>query len=206
MPQNWTLTSIRVGEHDLTTSPDCLPDGNEEKTSTCVPEYISIKIERSTIHEKFNSGSRGYDLGLIKLSQNIPFNVLIQPICISKGVPLPQKFHVSGWGKVGGTKGSDLKLRSYLSLEERRICKEVYRRENVFLADDQFCAGGEYEEQPCVSDSGGPLMGVERMEDGKHKMVVLGVLSMDSRFCKVRGWPGIFTDVQNFRSWIQQHL
>ena len=196
---------MRLGEYDVTTAPDCILEGDAANTTTCIPDTLSVKIEKSIVHETYNRSVRGYDIALLRLAEDIKFTDFVKPICLPKRAPQPQKFHAAGWGRLANHAGSDLKLRSYVSLVNGTECRTAYSKENVGLSEDQLCAGNKAKEDACIGDSGGPMMGVEKMADGKYRMAVFGLLTADGRFCNAGGWPGIYTDVLKYRDWVIEH-
>ncbi|OXU29390.1 hypothetical protein TSAR_015205 [Trichomalopsis sarcophagae] len=205
---NWTLSGVRLGEYDISTPLDCLPDGDANNSSTCIPEHRIYAIERRIVHEKYrrDSTGRGHDLALLRLAEDVVFGEFVRPICLPTRSAQPQRFQVAGWGKLAGRRGTNFKLMSYITLANGTTCRNNYAGEKVIMAEDQFCAGGKKEEEVCIADSGGPMMGVEKMADGSYRMAVFGLLTTDSKFCDVPGWSGIFVDVLTYRDWILRNM
>lgn len=202
LPANWTLGAVRLGEYDTSKQQDCFDEGDLDNSTMCLPEATSVVPEATIVHENFGLIEREYDIAVIRLAQPVD----VMPICLPSKPAQPQKFHASGWGRLAGRNGSWLKLRSYLSVFNDTFCRSAFAGEGVLLAKDQFCAGGKPKELSCIADSGGPLMGVEKGPDDSIRMAVFGVLTTESRFCDVRGWPGIFTDVFKHVEWIRQQI
>jgi hypothetical protein len=202
IPMHWTLVSVRLGEYDTTTSPDCYSEGDADNTTTCLPETVSIPINRSIAYEKYDSMSRGHDLAVLQLNESVNAT----PICLPSKVAEPQRFHIAGWGRLAGRYGSGPKLHSYISISNESLCKENFALYNVYLANDQFCAGDRVNEFPCFGDSGGPLMGIDKMDDGSHKMAVYGILTTDSGFCDFRDWPAMYTSTFYYIDWIHRQI
>lgn len=61
---------IRIGEHDLTTDPDC------DAGSLCAPRVIDISIRKLFPHPKYLSleRDRSYDIGIIKINSDISYS------------------------------------------------------------------------------------------------------------------------------------
>ncbi|XP_063052449.1 ovochymase-2 [Engraulis encrasicolus] len=204
---NSTLQNVTavVGEHDRRR-----PDRGEQ----------TFRLKTVKIHEKYRSSSpMNYDIALLELDGQIQFGEHAQPLCL----PLPsEKFQpsasciVAGWGRV--------RERGYLppvtqevmlDLVDPARCKHVLqtlrpRRTPLTVV----CAGPERGgRDACQGDSGGPLLC--RRED--DHWAVVGVTSwgkgcgrswIDNLFKspRMRGSPGIFTDVKVFLPWIKNIL
>lgn len=61
---------IRIGEHDLSTDPDCDAEG------LCAPRSLDILIQKLLPYPKYMSlaRDRSYDIGIIKLSSDILYS------------------------------------------------------------------------------------------------------------------------------------
>ena len=105
-----------------------------------------------------------------------------------------------------------------LNLLKRDYClsHSLYpeRGETFLLKDEVFCAGiphdtttqknlrGNYVTRAgadsCKGDSGGPLVC-----DINGTLTLLGIVSK-GRMCNKEGLPGLYTNIQSFRSWLDQ--
>lgn len=61
-----------MGEHDVSKSKDC--ELNEDGEEECAPPIETYKIDKTIIHEDFNSNKIENDVALIRLSQRININ------------------------------------------------------------------------------------------------------------------------------------
>lgn len=86
---------VRLGEYDLTTNPDCMTK------NVCAPNAVDIQILNTFPHPKYQSNAKSsFDIGLIKLVDEIVYNDYIQPICFDQDVHFVDEwFYVAGWGK-----------------------------------------------------------------------------------------------------------
>jgi len=203
-----TVSTIRVGEHDLSNSDrDC-----STKTNMCAPIPQDFKAVRIMIHPYYNKPNRfNNDIALIKLHQQVRESDFVSPICL----PLPSTFHynisrsrmeVAGWGATDklARKFSDvLKHVSvpYVGLEK---CKGIYEVQRVRLEDSQICAGGNEGEDSCSGDSGSGLM-LESMETGRPydpRWIQVGIVSFGPWRCASRGVPAVYTNVTAYLPWI----
>ena len=125
---------------------------------------------------------------------------------------------VGGWGHTFYAGQSSNVARSVgLNLFSREYCKKhsFYPDTSDFkLNDDVFCAGiphnkdtetnsaGNHVTQKgadsCKGDSGGPLIC-----DINDRITFMGIVSKGYR-CDHEGYPGIYTNVQKFRSWLDE--
>ncbi|KAL2093995.1 hypothetical protein ACEWY4_011307 [Coilia grayii] len=198
------VTAI-IGEHDRR-----LTDKGEQ----------TFRLNTVRIHEKYQPlSAMNYDIALVELDGQIEFGEHAKPLCL----PLPsEKFPpqtsciVAGWGRV--------RERGYLPPVNREVmldiveparCKHVLqtlrpRQTPVTVV----CAGPDRGgRDACQGDSGGPLI-CSREDD---HWAVVGITSwgkgcgrswIDNLFKhpKLRGSPGVFTDVKVFLPWIKKIL
>lgn len=79
-------------------------------------------------------------------------------------------------------------------------CAEKYKTLGVTLIESQLCAGGKKNQDSCSGDSGGPLM---LYRNGVY--YAAGIVSFGVG-CGREGWPGVYTNIPNFVSWIESIL
>ncbi|KAI8044235.1 hypothetical protein M5D96_000386 [Drosophila gunungcola] len=64
------LKSVRLGEHDITTNPDCTIQINGRKT--CAPPHLEIDVENIIVHPAFGSTSKFQnDIALLRLEMPV---------------------------------------------------------------------------------------------------------------------------------------
>ena len=86
------LQGVILGEHDLTTTHDCLDpeegceaDGAEcEAAQRCAPPHLEAEVEKTVIHPRYMTmlGFAEFDVAIIKLRNRVQFSPYIQPICL----------------------------------------------------------------------------------------------------------------------------
>lgn len=195
--------SVRLGEWNTDTNPDCITYryGSQE----CAPTPLDITVEQVIPHEKYseNNANRNSDIGLVRLTSNVPYSDFVLPICL----PSPQlrsqageKVVVSGWGRTLESKRSSIKQKLTIDIADKQSCVNQFQTKRVAILDSQICAGGKFREDTCDGDSGGPLM---RERNGYW--FVEGIVSFGYG-CGKDGWPGIYTRVSSFDSWIRSNL
>ena len=95
-----------------------------------------------------------------------------------------------------------------VNIMSAEYCTANSHPDNPFRGDDEFCAGqpdcdGNNKTDPgsdsCQNDSGGPLVCAV---DGKA--VITGIVSRGAG-CAFEGYPGIYGEVFDYLSWINQN-
>lgn len=80
--------------------------------------------------------------------------------------------------------------------------EECNYRHNGVTFNSQICGGvDEGGMGQCSGDSGGPLF-IER--NGKY--IQVGIVSWSIKPCTVYPYPGVYTKVSHFISWINKHI
>ncbi|PNF41030.1 hypothetical protein B7P43_G08500 [Cryptotermes secundus] len=137
-----------------------------------------------------------YDIALVKLSEDIPFDSTIDSLDIGTEVPFDGNVAtVSGWGATS----SGAWLSSVLN--ERNVtilyfndCKYLYEGIQNPVTERMFCAGSR-DGGPCQGDPGDPLVYNEQL---------IGLMSW-SFGCGDGKYPAVYTDVTKFRGWIADY-
>lgn len=206
LPKTWTLTGVRLGEYDTTTDRDCVQDG--ENSQICADDPVTVGIEEKITHEQYRPNARDqrYDIALLRLTRDVTFTNYIKPICLPSNGTFPQKLYVAGWGKTETKSESNVKLKLALPLADSEACAQKYRNAGINLGEGQICAGGQRGKDSCRGDSGGPLMSVERTNDGAGRWTAVGVVSFGPSPCGMQGWPGVYTKVVDYVPWILANL
>lgn len=96
----WTLSGVRLGEHDLSQTRDC----NGEY---CADPAIDIPVVERIPHEQYVSGSKAQenDIALLRLGRSVQFTDTVKPICLPVSSNIRNRNYngfpmtVAGWGK-----------------------------------------------------------------------------------------------------------
>ncbi|XP_011193844.2 serine protease easter [Zeugodacus cucurbitae] len=206
LPANWRLSGVRLGEWDLDTSQDCQFDKKGNKL--CSGSHIDFSIEEEIYHPLYNDAAKKYDIALLRLQEKVNYNDFTSPICLPvstnssannyEGVTMG----IAGWGSTETSRNSVKKLKALLRGRNLERCKAKY---NIDIDNTQICAGGEKGVDSCKGDSGGPLMFLQSY-NGMESCLLIGVTSFGPRVCGQEGFPGIYTRVDTFISWIQSTI
>lgn len=83
-------------------------------------------------------------------------------------------------------------------------CATLYKSA-VQIKEQHICAGGEVGKDSCEGDSGGPLMkpcSVNTMP----RYFVIGVISFGLKNCATTKYPGVYTVVAEYMTWILDNV
>ncbi|XP_066502487.1 transmembrane protease serine 7 [Hoplias malabaricus] len=163
------------------------------------------EIQRIVVHEYYNARNFDYDIALLQLKKAWPsiLTPYIQPICLpaaSQSFSDGHRCWVTGWGYRAE---QDKVLPSVLqkakvSLMSQSECKRTYGP----VSPRMLCAGvSSGEQDACRGDSGGPLS-CQLSEGGRWFLT--GIVSWGSG-CGRPNFPGVYTRVAKFISWINNH-
>lgn len=206
-----TLVSVRLGEYDTNSESDCVEEVTGD--TTCADQPVDVDINLQLPHPSYSrfSANQFDDIGLLRLDRDVPYTDYIKPICLPitedliRSLRVGDNLTVAGWGRTENSSFSPIKLKVALPLIDNKDCAMVYMRNNRQLQDAQMCAGGAQGRDSCTGDSGGPLMGSAEL-NGDQVHYVTGVVSFGPRDCGMAGWPGVYTRVSSYMSWILDEL
>uniref|UniRef100_A0A3Q2R2J9 Peptidase S1 domain-containing protein n=1 Tax=Fundulus heteroclitus TaxID=8078 RepID=A0A3Q2R2J9_FUNHE len=154
-------------------------------------------------HPSYDDETKDGDLALLKLSSPVNFTDYIRPVCLAAEesfFPDGLRVWVTGWGDVL----SVAYLPSPETLQEVNLpivsnieCAAAYG----FITTSMICAGPNFRGKGfCDKDAGGPLVTL----DGT-RWVQAGVVSY-ARGCGYPKFPGVYTRVSKYQSWINSQI
>ncbi|XP_039389030.1 trypsin I-P1-like isoform X2 [Mauremys reevesii] len=173
---------VRLGEHNLAVS-----EGTEQFIS-------SAKVIR---HPSYSSQTLNNDIMLIKLASAATLNSYVNTIalptsCVTTGT----QCLISGWGNTlsSGTNFPDLLQCVKAPVLSSSQCSSAYQGK---ITSNMICIGYlEGGKDSCQEDSGGPVV---------CNGVLQGIVSWGTG-CALKGYPGVYTKVCNYVSWIQNTI
>uniref|UniRef100_A0A8D0BHX2 Peptidase S1 domain-containing protein n=1 Tax=Salvator merianae TaxID=96440 RepID=A0A8D0BHX2_SALMN len=171
---------VRLGEHSLT-----LNDGSEQ--------YISAS--KIIQHPNYNSRDLDNDIMLIKLSTKATLNSRVKAIslptsCVTTGT----QCLISGWGNTASTNNPDLLQCLDAPVLSSSQCSNAYPGQ---ITKNMICVGFlEGGKDSCQGDSGGPVACNGQLQ---------GIVSWGIG-CAQKGYPGVYTKVCNYVSWIESTM
>ncbi|XP_062123891.1 LOW QUALITY PROTEIN: serine protease 7 [Drosophila sulfurigaster albostrigata] len=196
------LVSARLGEHDTRTAVDCPPNGG-----ACSPAAQRLGIEEMRVHELYKERppNQMHDIGLVRLERDVRYSNSIQPVCLPSVVApetkrAGQQYTVVGFGRTLKTARSPIKQKLVVGYVEPAKCRNKFAERKISIMPTQLCAGGEFSQDSCDGDSGGPLM---RFRD--NSWVLEGIVSFGYK-CGLKDWPGVYTSVAAYDIWIKQNI
>ncbi|KAJ3647417.1 hypothetical protein Zmor_019296 [Zophobas morio] len=211
LPKTWKLVSVRLGEYNTETDPDCI---NSAFGRDCAPPPVNIPVAERIAHENYdpNDINQYHDIALLRLKREAKFSDYIKPICLPTTSEeltktyIGQKLFVAGWGKTENRSESNIKLKVQVPVKQAEECRSTYKVANVRLGGGQLCAGGEKGRDSCRGDSGGPLMTISIDKNRDVHWYAAGVVSFGPSPCGMENWPGVYTKVSKYVPWIVSQL
>jgi len=184
---------VTLGDHDLTT--------------TSETKNVVRSISALTIHPQYNDKTHDNDIAIIKFSSPLTFTDTLRPACMPSATfdPTSKDVTTSGWGLTtedgaGATKLREVQLKGISSTS----CNTSY---GGAITKNMICAGwvGGGKDS-CQGDSGGPLV-YKYTPAGTTtaKYACIGVVSFGYG-CARNGYPGIYTKVSNYLSYINSNI
>ena len=201
--------------------PAAIKFGLLDQSKSTEDHVIDRYIQSAHCHpEYYHGGSEDQyaDLCLLKLAQSVTKSDVEQfrdntdlhrHLCLPQSAqPGSEKCTVAGWG---ATDPSD-ESQSSNGLNEVQLphvdndqCAEWYFQKNNFIKIDvqHVCYGyPNGGKDSCAGDSGGPLVCSSETE-GRFELRGIVSFAID---CAAANLPGVYTNVYNFNSWIEQTI
>ncbi|KAL0868211.1 hypothetical protein ABMA27_007747 [Loxostege sticticalis] len=183
--------SVRLGDVDL---------ARDDEPS----RPVTHRVTAVRAHEQFSRVGFYNDIAVLVLADNVQKSKYVIPICLPTGELSRQLFDgslatVVGWGttRYGGGESSK-QLEAKLPVWRNEDCDRAYFQP---ITETFLCAGyARGGVDACQGDSGGPLM---LQVNGRWTQI--GVVSFGNK-CGEPGYPGVYTRVTHYNSWLQQNL
>ncbi|XP_045136646.1 phenoloxidase-activating factor 1-like [Portunus trituberculatus] len=195
------LVAVRLGEHVISTNPDCLKD--PKLPIPCALSPQDFTPQQVIIHKDFSRRIRlSDDIALIRLDRKATLGGPVQPLCLPPvGVDIPTFLDgrdaiVAGWGITESGKSSDILKAAKIPFVEHSVCTRTYPGQ---LVQEQVCFGGRGKVDSCRMDSGGPIF---QVSNEPPRFVLLAILSGGLEKCGTPGAPAVYTNVDSYRQWI----
>ncbi|XP_042889872.1 trypsin beta-like [Penaeus japonicus] len=211
--------AVVVSDSHVLTAAHCLSGVNHRKLRVTVAEHniktgwetedTSRRIARVSFHPRHNpSRVNVADIAVITLDHPLPLNHFpVQPVCLpaSDGPRFDGEMGtVVGWGTTNADR-NDHMYPDELQAVRVPILSNAECQETGYgsiIKNNLLCAGNMTHggKDACFGDSGGPLT---VLQDGRH--VLIGLVSF-GHSCALPSWPGIYTRVSEYRSWIDSQI
>ncbi|XP_042861268.1 chymotrypsinogen B-like [Penaeus japonicus] len=197
--------SIVTATHVITAG-HCVDEVNTDVIVTAGKHDIQLDQENNTQvfkakqilrHPQFSATTSENDIALITLLEPLEWTPYVGPICLPPDADFEDRMAiVTGWGSLAfeGPKPSKLNEVAVV-VTDQESCKEAYSQSVFLITNNTICAADSGKDA-CQGDSGGPLV---IKENGIW--VLIGIVSF-GRGCAMEGFPGVYTRVSSYNSWI----
>ncbi|XP_066251100.1 trypsin-2-like [Euwallacea similis] len=152
-----------------------------------------IQVKSKIPHDLFCTDAQclDYDIAVVTIV-SAPQNFDVVPVKLNEArIVTGILGTVLGWGYDGVNEGELHKLE--VPIKDNSECSEVYYSD-INFSERMMCAGGQGGDY-CWGDSGGPLT----VDD-----ILVGIATWSSG-CGEDNKPGVYVNVSEFRSWIQEN-
>ncbi|GAB6033230.1 hypothetical protein CHUAL_012834 [Chamberlinius hualienensis] len=175
-------------------------------------DIVIVQIDKIVVHPEFQFPILYNDIAVLKFKKPVEFTEKLRPVCLPPATDQLEldvgNATVIGWGakKFGGSESTILQ-EATVKLVGRNECDTAYEKLGVAakvnfpqgIIADQICAGNVNKpKDACQGDSGGPLV-----HDDNGLWRLIGLVSVGFECGRV-GFPGIYTRVDHFLSWINE--
>ncbi|KAH8347807.1 hypothetical protein KR084_001164 [Drosophila pseudotakahashii] len=160
-----------------------------------------INIDRKIAHSQFEGRNSKYDIGLLRMAQQVSYSDYIRPICllvneeVKRTSPL---FKLTGWGETEN--GKMIKILKTTNLENLHISHCIL--EFGWMIDESHICAGSYTSDSCYGDSGSPLS-AELSYAGINRVFQFGIVSLGSASCRSFG---VYTNVTHYLGWVEDEI
>ncbi|XP_060655576.1 trypsin beta [Drosophila nasuta] len=165
-----------------------------------------LSLRQIIRHGAYDTLTHDNDLALLLLNGRLNYTEELQavPLASAQDALTPETtLYVSGWGLQSetGEEGVSPVLR-YVDLThvEPKACRSAYSKV-LPITQRMLCASREGHDS-CQGDSGGPLVGYQ---PGSNEGKLYGIVSWGLG-CAKREYPGVYTSVASFRTWIDAQV
>uniref|UniRef100_A0A8W7PMJ0 Peptidase S1 domain-containing protein n=1 Tax=Anopheles coluzzii TaxID=1518534 RepID=A0A8W7PMJ0_ANOCL len=172
--------------------------GNQIDSDPFSDRAYEVGIRTIVPHPGYVCNKPSNDIALLELARRIDFSASVRPICLSSGADGRRLLPDGAGSRKNRNLGdkADTLQRAVVDVFRNEECESMYRRGNRSrtIARTQLCAGkGTGGVDACWADSGGPLVTSDN--------VLIGIVSTGIG-CARPGFPGIYTRVSEYASWI----
>ncbi|CAH2105630.1 unnamed protein product [Euphydryas editha] len=160
----------------------------------------SYKVSKLYVHENYSPLTLEHDIAVLVTSKKIKFGKNVDAISIAKpniNIPPGISALVSGFGTTsyqGSVPGT--LLAAWVNIVSQQECSQAYRQ-LAMITSGMICASANNPPRDaCRGDSGGPLA---------TDNTLIGIVSWGEGCANIT-YPGVYTRVSNYYSWIINKL
>ncbi len=193
----WVLTAAHCAQASLSGYTVVLGDHN--RTTTEGTEQVRT-VSQIIVHPSYNSSTYDNDLALFKLSSAVTLNSRVQLVTLERSnsaLGAGVSTTVTGWGTTSSGGSTSTTLRQVtVPIVSNTTCNSSSSYAGD-ITGNMLCAGSAGKDS-CQGDSGGPLVVAATKRQG-------GIVSWGYG-CALAAYPGVYTRVPNYISWIQSYV
>jgi secreted trypsin-like serine protease len=174
------------------------------------------EVRRWIVHPNYDPNTMDNDIAVLELVSPLDLQACgsncrainyITPSLEPSLMPVFTEALISGWGnRIQGL--NEENLQDFPNMLEYALvftvdCLDGTNYSASEISSNMFCAGANnYWHDTCQGDSGGPFVVNDGTEDG---VILAGVVSWGTG-CAATGYPGVYTRVANYTSWLSQNI
>lgn len=204
-----SIAEVRLGEWDLESNPDCVTRQGVEQ---CAPPVQDVGIEKILMHKNYTRRvSKGgkIDMALLRLDREVTMGKYVHPICLPRTeseaeIGDDQELLVAGWGMTEERVTSTKKLFVDLHNVKLDECRRLINAPLIKIDETMICALGKDGKDSCQGDSGGSLMDMKKVDGGKIRYFLSGVVSKGLACGTSK--PGFYANVYQQMDWIVSNM
>lgn len=193
----WVLTAAHCAQGTLAGYTVVLGDHNRSVSEGT--EQVRT-VSQIIVHPSYNSSTYNNDLALFKLSSAVTLNSRVQLVTLERsntGLTAGVSTTVTGWGTTSsGGSTSNVLRQVTVPIVSNTTCNSSSSYAGD-ITSNMLCAGSAGKDS-CQGDSGGPLVVASTKRQA-------GIVSWGYG-CALAAYPGVYTRVPNFISWIQGYV
>ncbi|XP_066121358.1 kallikrein-14 isoform X1 [Saccopteryx bilineata] len=157
-----------------------------------------LRVVRQVPHPQYNPQTNDNDLMLLQLERPARLGRAVRPIPVARSCASPETTcRVSGWGTTSSpiARYPNTLQCVDINITSRQQCQEAYSQT---ITPGMVCAGVlQGGRDSCQGDSGGPLVCRGQLQ---------GLVSWGMERCALAGYPGVYTNLCQYYTWIQQTM
>lgn len=186
-------TEIVLGEHDLSTEPDCVTPWN------CSLPVRKRSVNRVVIHPHFSNVTNENDIALLFMNDTVQFDSTLRPICLPVIPILEESDHYQQtiyntiWSK------DSIPRQMWMRYVPATECREVIKSQHT-LQDDQICARIYDKYAVDLNGSAGSALQVDH--DGH--IFQFGILSVGTD--AIHKMPQVYINISKHINWINNSI
>ncbi|XP_011180899.1 trypsin [Zeugodacus cucurbitae] len=157
----------------------------------------AVRVRAFRNHPGYNGKTHVNDVAVMKLSESVAESSRIRYVRLADRTPRTgTRAVVTGWGvkcSLLCTKAQEILQEVEVGIVDRNACASREYKYGSEIKETMVCAY-DLGKDACQGDSGGPLVAHDEL---------VGVVSW-GRGCGAAGYPGVYADVAEERSWIEE--